>query len=148
IVYVGCYLNDEATLAAAVAAAKGDRRLRIVVHDALGPTTKADCLNRLYRALCEDERKHGPYSGIVLHDAEDMVHPAAIGVLDRMLKEVEFAQLPVRPEMRPNRRWISGHYADEFTEAHAKTMVVRDAIGAGLPAAGVGCAFARATLAR
>lgn len=32
-IYVGCYRNDEATLAALVASG-GDRRLRVVVHDA------------------------------------------------------------------------------------------------------------------
>jgi adsorption protein B len=45
--YIGCYRNDPATLAAASAAAKGDARLRLVIHDRDGPSTKADCLNRL-----------------------------------------------------------------------------------------------------
>ncbi len=45
--YVGCYRNDPATLGAAIAAAGGDTRLRIVIHGRDGPTTKADCLNRL-----------------------------------------------------------------------------------------------------
>jgi adsorption protein B len=40
------------------------------------------------------------------------------------------------------------HYCEEFAEAHGKAMVVRDAIGAALPAAGVGCAFAQTMLAR
>ena len=44
------------------------------------------------------------------------------------------------------RSWIAGHYGDEFAEAHGKTMVVRDWLAAGLPAAGVGCGFARAML--
>ena len=45
-IYAGCYRNDTATLAAMIAVAR-DPRLRIVVHAADGPTTKADCLNRL-----------------------------------------------------------------------------------------------------
>ena len=147
--YVGCYGNDRDTLAAAVTASSADPRLRLVVHDRYGPTTKADCLNRIYAALCEDERRLGRrFDAIVLHDAEDMVHPAALPVIDRMLAHVEFVQLPVRPEQQATSRWIGGHYADEFTEAHAKTMVVRDAIGAAIPAAGVGCGFARETIAR
>lgn len=32
-VYVGCYRNDPATIAAAMRAAPGDPRLRIVIHD-------------------------------------------------------------------------------------------------------------------
>jgi adsorption protein B len=147
--YVGCYRNDPATLAAAMAGAKGDPRLRLVINDRAGPTTKADCLNRLYAALCADEARFGvPYSSVVLHDAEDMVHPAALPVIDRALAEVDFVQLPVRPEPQRESPWIAGHYTDEFTEAHAKAMVVRDALGTAIPAAGVGCGFARATLAR
>jgi len=36
--------------------------------------------------------------------------------------------------------------ADEFAESHAKAMVVRDALGAAMPGAGVGCAIARTVL--
>lgn len=147
--YVGCYRNDPATLAAAMAAAAHDPRVRLVVHGAAGPTTKADCLNRLYRALCDDERRQGRrFRAVVLHDAEDMVHPAALQAIDAALGAVDFVQLPVRPGLLPQSRWIAGHYADEFTESHAKALVVRGALGASLPAAGVGCGFARAALAR
>lgn len=147
-IYVGCYRNDEATLAALVASG-GDRRLRVVVHDADGPTTKADCLNRIYRAICEDERRGGRrVRALILHDAEDMVHPSALTLMDRALDRVDFVQLPVRPEPQPASRWVAGHYCDEFAEAHARDMVVRDRIGAALPAAGVGCAFSRAAIDR
>ena len=147
VLYVGCYRNDPATLAAAIAAAGDDPRLRIVVHDAEGPTTKADCLNRLYEALCADEARGGvPFCSVILQDAEDMVHPAGLVLLDRALDRADFAQLPVRPEPQPGSRWIAGHYADEFAESHAKAMVVRDWLGAALPAAGVGCGFSRSAL--
>lgn len=43
-------------------------------------------------------------------------------------------------------RWVGGHYLDEFAESHGKEMVVRAALGAGLPSAGVGCAFSREAL--
>jgi adsorption protein B len=147
--YVGCYRNDPETVAAIIAAAKNDVRVRLVINAHDGPTTKADCLNRLYAALCTDEAARGvPYSSILMHDAEDMVHPAALAVMDRALAEVDFVQLPVRPEPQAASPWVAGHYTDEFTESHGKAMVVRDALGAAIPAAGVGCGFARATLAR
>ena len=147
--YVGCYGNDPATVAAATAGGQGDPRLRLVVHDRPGPTTKADCLNRIYAALCEDEARVGlRFAGIILHDAEDMVHPAALAAMAQALQEVDFVQIPVRPEPQPDSPWVAGHYTDEFTESHAKTLIVRDILGAGLPAAGVGCGFARAMLAR
>jgi adsorption protein B len=143
-IYAGCYRNDSETLAALVAAAPGDARLRIVVHDCDGPTTKADCLNRLHAALSDDERRCDfTARSVILHDAEDMVHPAALALLDRGLDDADFVQLPVRPEPQVSSPWIAGHYADEFAESHGKGLVVRDWLETGLPAAGVGCAFSR-----
>jgi adsorption protein B len=56
-------------------------------------------------------------------------------------------QLPVAPLVHPASRFVSGHYLDEFAEAHGKVMLVRQALGAGLPFAGVGCAIGRDMLA-
>ncbi|WP_318248100.1 glycosyl transferase family protein [Novosphingobium huizhouense] len=143
LIYAGCYRNDAATLAA-MTAAGNDPRLRIVVHDVDGPTTKADCLNRLYAAMRDDEvRSKCRVRAVILHDAEDMVHRDALVALDRALDTADFVQLPVRPEPQAASRWIAGHYCDEFAESHGKGMVVRDWLGVGLPAAGVGCAFRR-----
>jgi bacteriophage N4 adsorption protein B len=146
--YVGCYRNDPATVEAAIASADGDPRVRLIIHRNYGPTTKADCLNRVYDAMCADESRYGrAYRNVIMHDAEDMVHPASLAVMDRALAEVDFVQLPVRPEPQRTSRWVAGHYSDEFTEAHAKTLVVRNALGAAIPAAGVGCGFSRNALA-
>lgn len=146
--YIGCYGNDPATVAAVMRAASADPRLRIVIHDLPGPTTKADCLNRVYRAMCEDEGRYGMrYHGVVMHDAEDMVHKDAIAAIDAGLRTADFVQLPVLPEPQARSPWIAGHYSDEFAEAHGKTLVVRDAVGAPIPAAGVGCGFGRERLA-
>ena len=146
--YVGCYREDPATVAAAMAAAQGDARVRIVMMAHKGPTNKSDCLNRLYRALCDDERRSAvPVRMVLLHDAEDMVDPAALTLFDQTMAHVDFAQLPVLAMPQERSRWIAGHYGDEFAEAHGKVMVVRGAIGAGLPSAGVGSAIARPMLA-
>lgn len=143
-IYVGCYCNDPATLEAALAGAGGDPRVRVVVHDKPGPTTKADCLNRLYSAMTRDEIRTGVRTRmVVLHDAEDMVDPAELALHDRAVERAHFVQLPVLPEPHKNSRWIGNHYCEEFAESHGKAMVVREALGAGLPAAGVGCAFER-----
>ncbi|MEQ8412475.1 MAG: glycosyl transferase family protein [Erythrobacter sp.] len=151
-IYVGCYRNDPATIAAAMRAAPGDARLRIVIHDRDGPSTKADCLNRLYRALRADERRMGePFAMVAFHDAEDIVDPAALGLLDAAIaRGASFVQLPVEPLARQEggflARHLGSHYCEEFAEAHGKDMVLRDALGAALPAAGVGCAVARGAL--
>ncbi|AKH42486.1 adsorption protein B [Altererythrobacter atlanticus] len=146
--YVGCYRNDPGTAEAVMRAASGDSRVRLVINDRDGPTTKADCLNRLYAALEEDERRSGrEFSMVVLHDAEDMVDSAALGLLDHALERAEFVQLPVLPEPQRHSRWVGSHYCEEFAESHGKELLVRCALGAGLPAAGVGCAFSRPVLA-
>lgn len=146
--YIGCYENDEATCAAAKAGALGDPRVRIVRHSVGGPTCKADCLNRLYHALCADEARDGMRARmVVLHDAEDMVDPAALALLDEAMDTAEFVQLPVMALPAPGSPFVSGHYTDEFAESHAKAMVMRSALGQGIPGAGVGCAVARPVLA-
>ncbi|OCC25266.1 hypothetical protein MB02_00880 [Croceicoccus estronivorus] len=148
-IYVGCYSNDPETAWAVVRAGNGDPRLRLVIHDRAGPTSKADCLNRLFSALREDEERNCTRARMVLlHDAEDMVDAAALPLLDRAMRKYDFVQIPVLPEPQADSRWISGHYCDEFAEAHGKSMVVRNALGVGLPAAGVGCAFDRDVLDR
>ncbi|MEO6387870.1 MAG: glycosyl transferase family protein [Croceibacterium sp.] len=146
-IYVGCYLNDPDTLEAVMRGSGGDRRVRVVVHGRTGPTTKADCLNRLYAALEDDEDRLGrEVRLVVLHDAEDMVDPAALALLDSQISTEDFVQLPVLPEPQRYSRWVGSHYCEEFAEAHGKAMVVRDALAAAIPAAGVGCGFARTML--
>jgi adsorption protein B len=145
--YVGCYRNDAATIDAVQRAAGRDSRVRQAILPRDGPTTKADCLNWLYATMEEDERSFGrSFRLVVLHDAEDMVDPAALGLLDRAVDEADFVQLPVLPEAQRSSRMVGSHYCEEFAEAHGKLMVVRGALSAGLPAAGVGCAFARQIL--
>lgn len=153
-IYAGCYVNDPDTHAAMAAAAMRpdgsiDPRLRIVVNPRPGPTTKGDCLNACFAAMQQDEkREERRFRAIMLHDAEDMVHREALSLIDGELDRADFVQIPVRPERHEASQWISGHYCDEFTDAHAREMVVRAQLGAGIPAAGVGCAFSRNALDR
>lgn len=144
-IYVGCYLNDPASIAAVRSVA--DPRVRLVVGATPGPTTKADCLNRLWEAMLGDETAEGRrFKAVVLHDAEDVVHSAELRIFDLLIERFDLVQLPVLPLIDPNSRWIAGHYADEFAESHGKELVVREALGASLPSAGVGCAFCREAL--
>ncbi len=148
-IFVGVYRNDPATARAVIRGAHGDPRVRLRVYDKDGPTTKADCLNHLYASLEAEEQHTGvPFRSIILHDAEDMVDPAALPLLDTALHAADFVQIPVLPEAQPASRWIGSHYCEEFAEAHGKSMVVREALSVGLPAAGVGCAFSRTMMGR
>ncbi|MCA1654675.1 MAG: glycosyl transferase family protein [Sphingomonadales bacterium] len=143
---VGHYRNDPAT--AAAIRSVGDPRVLAVEVDRDGPTTKADCLNHLYRALQAEEAAHGRARAIVLHDAEDVVHPAELTIFDRLIHRAAAIQLPVVPLPDPHSKWIAGHYGDEFAESHGKELVVREAVGAAIPLAGVGCAIERGALER
>lgn len=145
-IYVGCYPNDPATAAAARVIA--DPHIRIVVGPSAGPTSKADCLNRLWEQMVADEAAEAfTFKAVVLHDSEDVVHSAELRLFDSMIERFDLVQLPVEPLVDRRSRWIAGHYLDEFAEAHGKEMVVRAALGVGLPSAGVGCAIARDALA-
>ena len=145
--FVGHYRNDPAT-AAAVHSVR-DPRVVAVEVDADGPTTKADCLNRLYASLTAYEATVGSQAkAIVLHDAEDVVHPLELKLFDRLVEYAGVVQLPVVPLIDPDSHWVAGHYADEFAEAHMKELVVREAVGAAVPLAGVGCAIERIALFR
>jgi adsorption protein B len=144
--YIGCYANDPGT-AAAVWAHAGPR-VRLVVAPGPGPTSKADCLNHIWARMVEDEQAQGTrFKAVVLHDAEDVVHSAELPLFDALIERFDLVQLPVLPLIDHRSRWVSGHYADEFTEAHGKELVVRAGIGASLPSAGVGCAISRDALA-
>jgi bacteriophage N4 adsorption protein B len=145
--YVGCYPNDPATIEAVRAAAGPN--LRLVVGPAPGPTSKADCLNRLWERMLADEAAEGMrIKAVILHDAEDVVHSAELPLFDALIETHDLVQLPVIPLIDPRSRWVSSAYADEFAESHGKELLVRQAIGASLPSAGVGCAISRDALAR
>ena len=144
-IFVGHYRNDPGTRAAI--ATVDDPRVVPVLVDVDGPSTKADCLNHLYDALVAYELKSGPAKAVVLHDAEDVVHRYELRIFDGLIDRAAIVQLPVLPLVDRNSRWISGHYCDEFAEAHIKELVVREAVGAAIPLAGVGCAIARKPLA-
>lgn len=149
--YVGAYPNDAATIAAVRACAEADDRgrIRLVIGDQPGPTTKAQCLNQIWHALHADERAGTErFDAILLHDAEDLVHPQELDVHAKYLRTHAVTQTPVEPLIDPSGRLISGHYCDEFAESHAKSLPVRQWLGAGLPLAGVGCAVRRDMLER
>lgn len=147
-VYVGAYPNDAATIQAVTAIAAQDARVTLVIGPREGPTTKADCLNTLWQAMLEHEATRGRVKAVVLHDAEDLVHPAELRIFDWLIGRHAAVQLPVLPLIHPQGRVISAVYSDEFAESHAKQLQVREALGAGLPLAGVGCALDREVLAR
>jgi len=150
--YVGCYPNDPGTIDAVRRAAAGDPRVRLVIGNQPGPTTKAGCLNWIWQAMLADEQAEGArVKAVVLHDAEDVVHRDELAVYDALIGRFALVQIPVHPVVVRgvglSGALVSGHYVGEFAEAHAKQVVIREAVGAAVPSAGVGCAIARDVLA-
>ena len=150
--YVGTYPNDAATIAEVHAVAALDARVRLVIGAVPGPTTKGANLNVLWRALLEDEMVSGrSTNAVVIHDAEDVIHPDELTVHQAALADADVSQLPVVPlidDSTLHAQLVSGVYADEFAASHRVTLPVRVAIGAGLPLAGVGCAIRTEALRR
>jgi adsorption protein B len=143
--FLGVYPNDPETLAQA----RGidDPRLIIVVTSRPGPTTKADCLNHLWRAVLAEGTSSGrPFRGVVLHDAEDLVHPDELRLFDRALGGYDMVQIPVRPLVSEGGALVSGHYLDEFAGTHVRDMMVRSWMGAPVPSSGVGTAIRASAL--
>jgi adsorption protein B len=146
-VFVGLYRNDPAGIAAV--AALTDARLQPVLCRRPGPTTKADCLNHLWHAIEADEIATGRrFKAIVLHDAEDVVHPQELRVQNALIPQLAMVQLPVIPLVDGGSRWVAGHYLDEFANNHIKDVIVRAMLGAAVPSAGVACAIEREMLGR
>jgi bacteriophage N4 adsorption protein B len=143
-IFCGTYPNDTATQERvdAVALRAPNVHKVVVPHD--GPTSKADCLNHVYRGLVAEERRRGVrFDILLLHDAEDVIHPASLRLYARLVPTHEFVQTPVFSLPVPASDLVSGTYIDEFSEHHLRDMLVREAIGGLVPSAGVGSAFAR-----
>jgi len=120
-------------------------RLVCLPHD--GPTSKADCLNWICRAIEEEEQSMGQeFAGIVLHDAEDLIHPDELGLFNSRLDEAHFLQLPVLALPTPPWDLTHGVYCDDFAESQSKDLPTRQLAGAFVPGCGVGTALRRDTL--
>ncbi len=141
--YLGCYPNDAATRAEAERlAARYPGRVRVALNSREGPTTKADNLNAIWRAMEADAARDGRgFNAVVLHDAEDVVHADELALYAALWPEHDMVQIPVVPLPDPYSPWVGGHYLDEFAEAHGKDMPLRDLLGAPIPSAGVGVMF-------
>ncbi len=144
-ILVGVYPNDQPTIDAVAAAAKHHPNVHAVINDRPGPTTKAQNLNCVYRAM---KRLEGddPFEIVVLHDTEDIIHPLSMRLYNALADEHDMMQIPVFPLERSWHEFVAWTYADEFSKNHSKDMLLRERLGAFVPSAGVGTAIARRAL--
>lgn len=147
VVFVGTYCNDQATIDEVERVRKHFRHLIRVEVPHAGPTCKADCLNWIIQAIFKHEAEHGiEFAGVVMHDAEDVLHPLELRFFNYLLPRKDMIQLPVTSLEREWFELVAGTYMDEFAEWHGKDLVVRESISGMVPSAGVGTCFSRRAL--
>lgn len=142
--FVGAYPNDSATVGVVreIEQRLPNVHLAITPHD--GPSSKADCLNWIYRRVLEYEAATGMnFEIVVTHDSEDIIHPEALRWINYLSRSYDMVQIPVIPLPTPVWRWTHGIYCDEFTECHTRDMRARQFFGAFIPSCGVGTGFTR-----
>ena len=147
--FAGCYPNDDATQAAvrSVADRFPNVHLAVCPHD--GPTSKADCMNWIYQNMLLYEEESGQrFEIVVIHDAEDLVHPEELRWINYYAARYDFVQTPVLALRTPVFEFTHGVYVDEFAEYHTRDMTVRAVLGGFVPSCGVGTGFRRDALER
>lgn len=143
-VFVGAYPNDAPTVAAVRQASLRFPRVHLALCPHDGPTSKADCLNWIYQRMLTYERERGVrFEAIVVHDAEDLIHPEELRRISQALDDCGMVQIPVLPLPTPFRRFTHGVYCDEFAEYQTKDVPARLLLGGFLPSNGVGTGYAR-----
>jgi adsorption protein B len=142
--FLGVYPNDTPTQERAEILLRRYPHVYAAVLPHDGPTNKADCLNWIYRKMEEVEnREKRQYEIIIIHDAEDLIHPKAFKVINAFIPAYDMIQIPIFSLEVPLHKFTAGTYCDEFAEFHLKDIFVRSRIGGFVPSAGVGTGFSR-----
>ncbi len=145
--FLGAYPNDEPTLGAATKLSETYRNVHVAACPHSGPTSKADCLNWIYQRMLLYEEEHGvAFDTVVLHDAEDLMHPEALALINRARATYAMVQIPVLPLSTPPQEFTHGIYCDEFAEYQTIDMPARQFSRSFIPSNGVGTGFARGIL--
>ncbi len=147
--FLGVYPNDEATVRVARQLAGDFANVHVAECPHPGPTSKADCLNWAFREMQYVEEERGTaFDTVVLHDAEDLIHPQALPLINRERARYDMVQVPVLPLPTGFSDVTHGVYIDEFSEFQTVDMRARQASGSFVPSNGVGTGFSRTMLAR
>lgn len=148
-IFLGVYPNDDKTSAVAEELSRSYRNVHVAVCARPGPTSKADCLNNIFRRMVRLEGERGcHFDTVVLHDAEDLVHPDALATINRERTDYAMVQIPVLPLPTPFTAFTHAIYCDEFAEFQTIDMRARGFSRSFTPSNGVGTGFARCILDR
>jgi adsorption protein B len=145
--FIGVYPNDTPTVAAATEVCNRYPNVHLSMTPHPGGTSKADNLNWIFqRMLLHEERHNVQFEMIVIHDAEDVIHPDDLRWLNYYAQWYDMVQIPVLALPTPFRQLTHGVYCDEFAEFQFKDMPARETLGGFLPSCGVGTGFSRRAL--
>lgn len=147
--FLGAYQNDPRTLRVVQELEQNCRNVHaaVVPHD--GPTSKADCLNWVFQSMLSFEEAHAAhFDAVMVHDAEDLIHPDSLELIDQKLRVYDTVQVPVLPLPTGLAEMTHGIYSDEFAEFQTIDMPARAFSGSFLPSNGVGTGYSRAVLDR
>lgn len=144
-IFVGVYPNDRKTIDVVSEISKTDKRVKMVINPRSGPTTKADNLNCMYSALCDYEKDFGEFEILLVHDAEDFIHPRSLKLYNFLIgyKGYHGIQIPVVPIKSQLGNTIHRTYCDAFAETHTKDMIIRQEMKTFMPFSGTGMGFHR-----
>jgi adsorption protein B len=146
-VFVGVYPNDEPTVRAVTDAAARHPRVHLAMGPHNGPSSKGGNLNSAYAFLRRFEEIHGCHFDVIMtHDAEDLVHPDSLRMINWLSRDYAMVQVPVLALPTGIREFTHGLYCDEFGEYQQKDIPVRQRLGGFLPSNGVGTGFERSAL--
>ncbi len=147
--FLGVYPNDEGTFTVARQLAQTFRNVHVAACPHPGPTSKADCLNWIYqRMLLVEKQATTRFDTVVLHDAEDLIHPDALELINAKRETYGMVQVPVLPLATPFGDFTHGIYCDEFAEYQTIDMPAREFSRSFIPSNGVGTGFGREILER
>ncbi|MBV9266393.1 MAG: glycosyl transferase family protein, partial [Acidobacteriaceae bacterium] len=145
--FLGVYPNDNATVQAVRQLSNAFPNVHVAECPHPGPTSKADCLNWIHRRMEQYEMDHSAhFDTVVLHDAEDLIHPEALSVINRERERNAMVQVPVLPLATPLGDLTHGVYCDDFAEYQTIDMRARQFCRSFIPSNGVGTGFARHVL--
>ncbi|NBX76992.1 MAG: hypothetical protein EBQ92_10595 [Proteobacteria bacterium] len=142
--FVGCYPNDLPTYRAVSEVARETGKVTPILNVVPGPTSKGQLLNSVLHELLEN---HYPCFDIYLfHDAEDIIHPLSLRLINSEADKADFIQIPVFSLPVSSPLSVGATYMDEFAEVHTRDLLVRKYLDVSLPSAGVGFALTRKAL--
>ena len=145
--FLGVYPNDERTVHAAAQLAAGLRNVHVAECPHPGPTSKADCLNWVYQRMLLFEENHGVrFETVAVHDAEDLIHPDALALINKQRSRFDMVQVPVLPLPTPVGELTHGIYCEDFAEYQSIDMRARQISGSFIPSNGVGTGYSREAL--